>query len=291
MRKLLLLAALSLAMFSCATTAIVSGQVQECSVWSYNIRYLNDADSLNGNGWSSRLPWICSLVNWGAPDILGCQEVTWTQLENMADNLPQYAWIGEGRDGGKEGEASPLFYRTDRLTLEESGTFWLSETPETVSRGWDAALNRVCTWGHFRYINSGASVWVFNLHNDHFGKKAPLESAKLVLEKIAGLCKDGDSVVVTGDFNQDQDSEMYRLYTSSLSDAYSSAQVRYSPDGTFNKFGAMVPNPKRIDHIFVSPFVKVLSYGVLTETYRDSSGAIRYPSDHYPVTVRIVLTQ
>ena len=117
---------------------------------SYNLRNANSADSLQGDGWGNRCPIIARLVQFHEFDIFGTQEGLRHQLDSLKTSLPKYDYIGVGRnDGKKEGEHAAIFYRIDKFELLEHGDFWLSETPEKPSVGWDAVLPRICTWGHF----------------------------------------------------------------------------------------------------------------------------------------------
>lgn len=285
---------------------------QELTVASYNVRYANDGDRAEGNGWEQRSPWLCALIQFEDFDIFGSQEVLHSQLKDMLRLLPGYKYIGVGRtDGKKKGEYVPIFYKADRFELLDNGYFWLSETPEKPSTGWDAALPRVCTWGHFLDRNTQKRFWFFNLHMDHIGIKARHNGAELVMRKIAEMCSVDDAVVLTGDFNVDQTNEIYNVFTASgqLRDSYEIAALRYAPNGTFNDFKPELKTDSRIDHIFVSGPVKVYSYGVLTETYRSPvaesgkriksgnfpdevalhSYQARTPSDHFPVVVHVSL--
>lgn len=116
---------------------------------SYNLRNANSADSLQGDGWGNRCPIIARLVQFHEFDIFGTQEGLRHQLDSLKTSLPKYDYIGVGRnDGKKEGEHAAIFYRIDKFELLEHGDFWLSETPEKPSVGWDAVLPRICTWGH-----------------------------------------------------------------------------------------------------------------------------------------------
>ena len=148
---------------------------------SYNLRNANSADSLQGDGWGNRCPIIADLVQFHEFDIFGTQEGLRHQLDSLKASLPKYNYIGVGRnDGKKEGEHAAIFYRIDKFELLEHGDFWLSETPEKPSVGWDAVLPRICTWGHFKYKETGFEFLFFNLHMDHIGKQARVESALLV---------------------------------------------------------------------------------------------------------------
>ena len=275
--------------------AAINVTAQTINIASYNIRYENKSDSLNGNGWGQRLPVIAKLIQFHDFDIFGAQEVFYGQLNGMLSLMPEYGFIGVGRtDGEKSGECSPVFYKEEKFKLMQSGNFWLSETDGKPSVGWDAALPRICTWGKFQIKENGICFWYFNLHMDHIGVKARFESSKLVLEKIKALAGD-EAVILTGDFNSDQTSEGYKIISGSgiLQDSYETAEVRYATNGTFNNFNPLQKTYIRIDHIFVSKGFRVMRYGVLTDTYWTETGkgifVTRMPSDHFPVKVVITL--
>ncbi len=224
--------------------------------------------------------------------------------------MPEYEYIGVGRDDGAQGgEYAAIFYKPERFELLDSGNFWLSEDTTQPNKGWDAECIRVCTWGKFLDKLSGNTFVHFNLHMDHIGVVARAESAKLILEKIKAF-PEKLPVMLSGDFNVDQLNESYLLLQNSgiLSDAYTTADMVYANNGTFNAFQPDAMTEERIDHIFLSPEFKVKKYGILTDTYRspadetdtvDTSnfpkevGLMKYtartPSDHFPVAIRVEL--
>lgn len=284
---------------------------QPMLVGSYNIRCQNASDSVHGDVWSKRCQVLCDQVNFISPDIFGAQEVLHRQLGDLLRGLDGYDYIGVGRDDGHmAGEYAAIFYKKDRVRLIDKGNFWLSETPEKPGLGWDAACVRICTWGKFSLKNEGwgDEFYFFNLHMDHVGKVARREAAKLVVEKIREIAK-GASVVLTGDFNVDQNDEIYRIFVESgiLKDSYDCARLRFAENGTFNSFKSDMFTTSRIDHVFVSPSAQVEAYGMLTSAYwtveTNSVGGLksadapqeidfsryerRLPSDHYPVFVRL----
>lgn len=275
-----------------SVTAIVA---QTITVASYNIRYKNSEDSIRGNGWERRCQVICDLINWEQPLVWGGQEVLNIQLTDLLNGLDNYDYIGVGRDDGQTlGEYAPIFYHKDKVQLMESGYFWLSETPEKPSLGWDAACKRICTWGHFRLQDSQQEFLFYNLHMDHVGITARSEAAKLVMERI----ETADShlpTILTGDFNVDQENEVYSIFTQSglLTDAYTSARMRFAENGTFHGYHSERYTTGRIDHIFVTTDITVDAYATHTDAYwtAESNGKnkLRLPSDHYPVFARIVL--
>ncbi|MCI1681176.1 MAG: endonuclease/exonuclease/phosphatase family protein [Bacteroides sp.] len=278
------------------------------TVATYNMRYANSSDSVSGNGWGQRYPVIAKMVEFHGFDIFGTQECLFHQLKDLKKALPHYDYIGVGRDDGKDrGEHSAIFYRTDKFELLQKGDFWLSETPEKPSRGWDASLPRICSWGHFKCKDTGFEFLFFNLHMDDRGEKARVESAYLVQKKMKEINKNLPAIL-TGDFNVDQYSKSYKalITQGNLYDSYEISDLRYITNGTFNGFNPNDFTEDRIDHIFVSPGFHVIKYGVLTDTYRSKGNAkeradvkyvpkeasvetyqARVPSDHFPVEVKL----
>ena len=260
---------------------------QELYVGSYNIRYKNDDDAANGNGWQQRCPVVCDQLNFEHPDVFGAQEVLEPQLQDMLQRLDGYDYIGVGRDDGKKkGEYAAIFYDKQKLRLVDSGNFWLSETPDKPSLGWDAACIRVCTWGKFENSTTGLQFLFLNLHTDHVGVVARREAARLVVERIRQMAGDDMPVVLTGDFNVDQHDETYGIFTQAgLLDCYTATRLRFAENGTFNGWHQERKTDSRIDHVFVSKHFAVDRYGILTNTYWTDQR--RLPSDHYPVFVRL----
>jgi len=295
-----------IALFVLVFAGLNSANAEELTVATFNVRYHNEGDSINGNGWKQRCPVICGLIRFNDFQIFGAQEVLHDQLLDMLADLPEYNYVGVGRDDGKtKGEYAPIFYQKDKFKVLKSGHFWLSEITDRPNKGWDAALPRICTWARFEDLKTGAKFFFFNLHMDHIGIEARKNSAKLVLSKIKEMCGD-EPVILTGDFNVDQNSPNYAILEGSdlLKDSYEEAQIRYALNGTFNHFETDRKTESRIDHVFVSSAIKVERYGVLTDTYRtevadakeEKSGdfpkevslkkyVARTPSDHFPVKV------
>ena len=268
--------------------ALLQAGTQSLYVGSYNIRYQNDEDKQGGNGWQQRCPVVCDQLNFEHPDVFGAQEVLEPQLRDMLQRLDGYDYIGVGRDDGKKkGEYAAIFYDKQKLRIVDSGHFWLSETPEKPSLGWDAACIRICTWGLFCDMATGFRFYFFNLHMDHIGVVARREAAKLVVERIKKIAGDNVPVVLTGDFNVNQNDEIYAILTQSgqLRDSYTATRLRFAENGTFNGYHQERKTDSRIDHVFVSPQFTIDRYGVLTNTYWTDQQ--RLPSDHYPVFVRL----
>ncbi|MFM1879464.1 MAG: hypothetical protein RLZZ241_2330 [Bacteroidota bacterium] len=252
---------------------------QEVRIMSYNIRFDNPADG--ANSWPNRKAYLIKQVAHYAPDVLGTQEGLLHQLQEMEQGLKGYRFFGVGRDnGGLEGEFSAVFYREDRLELLKQETFWLSKTPEVPSKGWDAALNRVCTYGLFRDLETGRAFYVFNTHFDHIGEQARLESVNLIIEKIKEFNLEGYPSILTGDLNLEPDSTPIKKLSATLEDTFTHAGERiYGPIGTFNGFNCEAPQDRRIDYIFTSPG----DFEVKAQATLGEVSGTGFPSDHFPV--------
>ncbi|MCC7523493.1 MAG: endonuclease/exonuclease/phosphatase family protein [Chitinophagaceae bacterium] len=253
------------------------------TIATYNIRYNNPGDSLNA--WPHRKENVKALIRFHEFDIFGTQEGLIDQIKGLAE-MNEFAYTGKGRDDGKEaGEHSAIFYRKNRFKLLASGDFWLSETPEKPGKGWDAkCCNRICSWGKFHDLVTKKTFYFFSVHFDHQGVVARKESGKLMVKKIKEIAGN-TPVICVGDFNSTPETEQIQTMQTLLSDSYKvTAEPPYGPAGTFNAFKFEAPMKYRIDYIFVSPAIKVLKYGVLTDA-KDQ----RYPSDHQPVMIKAII--
>jgi endonuclease/exonuclease/phosphatase family metal-dependent hydrolase len=253
----------------------------EINIATYNLRLAVASDG--PNAWPHRVDAVKALIRYHEFDILGTQEGLPEQIADL-DAMPGWAHVGVGRDDGRNaGEHSAIFYRADRFTVEKHGDFWLSETPDKPSKGWDAkCCNRIASWAKFHDRVTDKRFYVFNVHFDHQGEVARRESAKLMLRKIREIAADA-TVICTGDFNSTPDTGQIKTMETVLRDARSlSDQPPYGPVGTFEDFKLDSALPMRIDYIFVGPGVVVEKYATLT----DSVDA-RFPSDHLPVVARI----
>ena len=265
---------------------------QRLYVGTYNIRYNNPNDEKEGNAWTQRCSHLCDFINFEQPEIFGTQEVLVDQLHDLNKGLDGYAYIGIGRDDGKEkGEYAAIFYKKEQLRLLESGNFWLSTTPEKASLGWDAACIRICTWGKFQDISTGMQFLFFNTHMDHVGVIARRESAQLILKQIKQLAK-GLPTILTGDFNVDETDEVYQIFSHSgvLRDCYTNALQCMAPTGTWNAFMQDSRSKARIDHIFVTSDFNIPHYAIFTNSYWLGKSR-RNISDHYPVMVKLTYSQ
>lgn len=263
----------------------------ELRVMTFNIR--NGRANDGANSWEYRRPLVYGVIRDSDPDIVGVQEAFDFQLADLAENLPAYAQVGEGRDGGTRGEHSSILYRRDRFDLAESGTFWLSDTPDVVSRSWGNRYHRVCTWARLIDRATGRGFYVFNTHLDHQSQNARFNSAVLIAQRIAGREHD-EPVVLTGDFNAGEDNPVVRYLKGQTIDGAS------SPLALLDTFRAVHPDREnvatgnggytgetdgaKIDHIFVLPGSEIIE-AAIDQQPRDG----RYPSDHYPVTATVRL--
>jgi endonuclease/exonuclease/phosphatase family metal-dependent hydrolase len=259
-----------------------SVNAQMLRVATYNMRNDNNSeDSTHGNGWKQRYPVIASLIQFHDFDIFGTQECLYHQVQDISKALPEYDYYGIGRDDGKHaGEHSEIFYKKDKFQLLAHGDFWLSQTPDKPSLGWDATCcNRICSWVLLQDKKSKKKFYVFNTHYDYQKDLARNESSKLILKeikRIAGV----QPVIFMGDMNGGNESEWYKTIANSgiLKDTYKEAKNPYANNGSFNGFGSTIQSNEIIDHIFVSKQFTVQKWGILTDTYHG-----KYPSDHFPV--------
>lgn len=258
-------------------------------VMTFNIRYDNPDDGVNA--WPNRRDRVAGLVRFHGADAVGVQEAEAHMLKQLDTLLPGFARVGVGRtDGREDGEFSAILYRTARLELLASGTFWLSPTPDVVgSKGWDAAIERVATWVRFRDRATGCTFVHLNTHFDHIGDRAREESARLVRMRLSSLAA-GLPVVLTGDLNVPPTHVAYRVFTrdtiagaiAPLADAFHvTATPHYGPTATWTEFKAIEPG-QRIDYVMVAPGVVVQSHGILSDRWDD-----RFPSDHLPVLATV----
>ncbi|WP_316745927.1 endonuclease/exonuclease/phosphatase family protein [Pedobacter gandavensis] len=270
---------LSLALLLTAVTASAQ-QGKPFQVMSYNIRLNVASDGVNA--WPNRKDEVKALVRFHDADILCVQEALPLQVDQLLENT-NYAMEGVGREDGKRaGEFSAIYYDKSRFVRKDGGTFWLSETPDQPSKGWDAALNRICSWVRLYDRLNKKEFLVFNTHYDHIGVQARIESAKLIKRKIQEIAP-ALPVVLTGDLNVTPETEAIATINSFLTDAKTaSIEPPYGPEGTFNNFKFDSPLNQKIDYIFVNKGFKVLKFGVLSD-----SKNLRYPSDHLPIIARL----
>ena len=250
-------------------------KTQDVTIMSYNVYYKTPEER-----WQN----VVQNIRNNNPDSFGLQEATPEWIDAVAAAMPDYAYVGVGRDIGGGGEASPVFYKKDKFELIDSGTFWLSKTPERPSRGWDAMFNRICTYVVLKDKETNFIYAHFNAHFDHMGVIARLESVAVVSDKISRICNTFP-VVFTGDLNDPEGGEMYnRVLETGLRDTKYLAETA-DGETTFHGYSDLVAKEKPIDFIFVSAMAtKVSTYKVDTTKYDGE-----YASDHHPVISEMTL--
>jgi len=260
---------------------------------TFNIRYDNSDDSLNN--WKYRRDSVANYLKAQSIDICGMQEVLWSQLMDLEERLPEYQHVGVCRDNGSdEGEASPIFFRKDRFEAMDSGTFWLSQYPDSVGFiGWDGACCRIATWAKLQDKKNGKIFMAVNTHFDHVGVEARKNAALLIIDKIKEIVGDRPAVL-TGDFNVNDQSDAYQTITTNefvLKDAHKVAQQVEGPSYSWHDWG-MQPMAERekIDFVFVTPTIEVISSKIYQEHLVDSlkpETQWGYISDHNPVVTEL----
>ena len=274
--------------FKCAICAIVGliactsckENPVDIKVISYNIRLSTKSDG--DNWWENRKQASINMINEEKPTIFGLQEALPVQVEYLAENLPEYAYIGVGRDDGKQkGEFMAIFYRKDEVELLDRGTFWLSETPDRPSRGWDAACFRSCTWTKLKMKSNGKIFAYLNTHLDHLGKEARKEGLALIAKRAQEIVSDDMPIFLTADFNAVTSNPIFEPVKAIMKDAREvapetdrRATINFYQPGNEDKADWI------IDHIFFR--------GATPKTFkvlRDKDYGAPYISDHYPVVL------
>jgi endonuclease/exonuclease/phosphatase family metal-dependent hydrolase len=253
---------------------------QSLTIATYNLRFDNPRDT--GNLWVDRATPVSNLIRFYEFDIFGTQEALKNQLDDISNALPEYSRYGVGRDDGKDaGEHSAIYFKKDRFDLVKKGDFWLSQTPDKPTLGWDATCcKRICSWVYLSDKKTKKKFYVFNAHFDHQGKVARVESAKLILQKIKEIAGN-EPVVFMGDLNGSHQSEWYQNLANSdlLKDTFTQTKNPFvNQNGTFNGFNPKPQNSGVIDHIFTTKDFSVTKWGILTDSYKG-----KFPSDHFPV--------
>ncbi|MBT3501935.1 MAG: endonuclease/exonuclease/phosphatase family protein [Candidatus Marinimicrobia bacterium] len=260
---------------------------QDISLMTYNIRF--DSRSDGENIWENRKETLVNQIRFHEPDVMGTQEGLEHQIQFIDEKLKSYSYVGIARadvkEGGK-GEYSAIFYNTKKFTEIKNGTFWLSKTPDIPSRGWDASLNRICTYILLKSKSNGEQFWVFNTHFDHKGKLARENSAKLILEIINEINQQHFPAFLMGDFNLKPDETPIQHILNEFYDSRDLTQEPpFGPVGTFNGFDINRPVINRIDYIFVNDKnIQIKKYGALANV-KD----LKYPSDHFPIIINVEL--
>jgi endonuclease/exonuclease/phosphatase family metal-dependent hydrolase len=274
---------LSVIILMFALCGLSAKQNEPIIVATYNLRFNNPNDGMNA--WPSRKEHVKELIRYHGFDIFGTEEGLIEMLKDLSA-MKEYAFIGKGRDDGKDArEHSAIFYRKSRFKLLGKGDFWLSETPNLPSYGWDARGNRrICSWGKLKDKDCGTEFYCFCVHFDDQGVEARRQSGSLMIKKIKEIAGKYP-VFCVGDFNSTPETEQIQTMKTLLHDSREvTIMPPYGPIGTFNGFDWDAPLKDRIDYIFVSNQIKVLKYGVLTDSYGE-----RYFSDHLPVVIQAII--
>ena len=252
------------------------------SVITYNIKY--DDNSNGKNSWKVRKDAMIELIHKLSPDILGIQEGLIHQVEFLDSKMSDHKYVGVGRDdSNRKGEYCAIFFNEKKYKLLKDSTFWLSENPDKVSVGWDAALERICTYALLENIKNGNKIWAFNTHFDHIGNIAREESARLLLEKIQMLNINKEPVLVMGDFNVEDNSKVIDILKQKLIDTMRDYEIDHKgPVGTFNNFLNNQEIIKRIDYVFSNGF-QTISHQHIDKKLESGD----HISDHLPVFVEV----
>ena len=263
----------------------ISIAAQDLKVMSYNLRV--DFGGDGENNWEFRRDFLADQLNYYNADFIGTQEGKAHQLQFLDKLLIEHTFIGLSRDNSKkEGEFCAIFYNQQKFKLIEESTFWLSETPEKKSKGWDAAYERICTYGLFEDRKTNKRLYVFNTHLDHIGETARANGAQLIVDKIKFVNTSNLPVIFTGDFNSEKTSAAYQTIVRTMNDTQSISETKsFGPSGTFNGFLFNEPVTLLIDYIFTSKnTIDVRKHAILSD-----SKDCKYPSDHLPVYAEIHL--
>lgn len=262
---------------------LVSFQVvaqTDLNVMSYNIRLgsANDGE----NNWNIRKEKVTELINYYEASFIGLQEVQKFQLDFILKESPNYNYIGLPREEGEFAEYSCILYNKNDFKVLQEKTIWLSTTPDTISRGWDAACNRIVTYGLFQNKKNKKKFWMANTHFDHVGTKARLESAKMIADLVAELKKtENVPFILSGDFNATSDEDSMKILQTEFNEASSSSTTKpYGELGTWNAFDFKTKPSRQIDYIFFDKkaSIKVRKFNTINDFYD-----FKYPSDHLPI--------
>lgn len=256
-------------------------KTQDVTVMTYNV-YIKGSGDLSPE---NRTPNVVENIRRYMPDSFGLEEADPDWIARIADAMPEYDYVGVGRNADGGGEASPVFYKKDKYEVLDSGTFWLSKTPNKPSKGWDAMFNRVCTYAVLRDKETGFIYAHFNAHFDHLGVIARLESVSVVADKISKICNTFP-VVFTGDLNDYEGGDMYnRILEAGFKDTKHLAETVTGGNVTYHGYSELVEKDAPIDFIFVNAMATdVESYTIDTTQYNGN-----YASDHHPVVATMTL--
>ena len=254
---------------------------KELKVMSYNIRMGIAKDGTNS--WEFRCPATIEMLNAQKPDVFGVQEAFEFQIRFIEEYCRDYKSVGVGRDDGKKkGEYMSIFWNKKTVSLLKWGTFWLSETPDKPSRGWDAHCRRTATWALMKDKKTGKKFYFVNTHLDHKGKEAQKNGLKLIVDRIESINPQGYPMILTGDFNIKPDNAALVELDSRMQ---STRKIAADTDNhnTFNGW-SVKPTDSVIDYIYISGFSSCPQYRTVTEKYAERP----FVSDHYPIFARVI---
>lgn len=273
-------------LFAAAVSLVRAGD--PIRVLSFNLRYRN-SDDTGPKSWDVRRDLAADLVKKDAPDFIGTQEALRVMLDDLKARVPGYGEIGIGREDGKtKGEYSAILYLETKWELKDSGTFWLSDTPEVVaSSTWGNKVTRICTWGRFHSKPGGKEIFVYNAHLDHQSQPARVKGAELIMKRIAARGSNAP-VILTGDFNATPENPAVTAVQKGppeMADAWLSLhkEVKLEESGTFHAFSGK-RDGAHIDYIFFTGDFTATEAAILNEPQGGN-----FPSDHFPLRATLKL--
>ena len=274
--KILILAS---ALVMAMPVAANAGSPDEITVISYNIR--NGEANDGTNSWQYRYPTSAMMIMDQKPDIFGIQEAYDYQVAYLKEYCEGYKCVGVGREDGKhDGEHMSIFYNSKTVKLLKWGTYWLSETPDKPSLGWDAACRRTATWALMKDKKNGRKFYYVNTHLDHVGMLAQKNGLALIVDRIKAMNKEGYPMILTGDFNVEPSnpvlSDLDKMMTSARD-----AAVKTDKGGTYHGWGK---ESEVIDHIYYSGFSACTLFEIVNKSYLYR----KFVSDHYPVRAVLI---
>ena len=251
---------------------------ESLKVMSYNIRLGSAQDGTNS--WALRYTATGKMLEDQKPDVFGVQEALEYQVRYI-EEMCGYESVGVGRENGKkEGEHMSIFWNKKTVSMLKWGTFWLSDTPEKPSKGWDAECFRTATWALMKDKKTGKKFYFVNTHLDHKGTEAQKNGLKLIVDRIAEINPDGLPMVLTGDFNIEPKNPALKDLDVRMQSARKIAE-KTDDHATYNGWGK---SSTMIDYIYVSGFSSCLEYQTVTKRYEDR----KFISDHYPIFARLI---
>ncbi|MCX7876581.1 MAG: endonuclease/exonuclease/phosphatase family protein [Melioribacteraceae bacterium] len=254
---------------------------KDIKVMSFNIRYgtANDGE----NSWEFRKKFVFEIIKKYNPDLIGLQEALKFQIDEILIALPEYKFVGNGRDDGKEGgEYSCILYKKKRFAIDSTETFWFSETPDIPgSKHWGNNYTRISTWAKISDRLNKKKYYFFNLHLDHESQPSREKSTELLIKKISGLTEKLP-VIISGDFNcGESNAAIKTILRFGFKDTYRLVISSSDNEGTFNDFKG-ITNGERIDYIFTTNDFRTIEAKIIRDSFNN-----KFPSDHFPIYSKI----